>query len=73
MAIIFNQPVKHERREFFPGVALEMGSLAEQYFINCGWASHTTEAPVATYTDVEIDLEARIAETGKLVIENANG
>ena len=71
MTIKFNQRVKHDRLDFFPGVALDIPG-AEHYFIACGWASETTEEPVAVYDDVEFDPETRHGDTGKLVLEEAN-
>jgi len=74
MAIKFNQVVKHDRIQFFPGVSVTFEDVnAEAYFIALGWADATTEAPVHTYAadEVAIDTTTRVAETGALVLPGA--
>lgn len=60
MAVKFNQPVKHDRLQFFPDVAIAFEDAnADAYFINAGWAESTDDAPVHTYSaeEVVIDVE----------------
>lgn len=72
MPIIFNQVVKHDRIQFFPGVPVAFEDpLADAFFTALGWADATSDTPVHTYSadEVVIDPETRVAETGALVIE----
>lgn len=72
MAVIFNQAVKHDRHQFFPGVAVAFDDAnAENYFVAAGWAVATEETPVFVYPEgsVEIDTDAVFAETGRKVLE----
>lgn len=60
MAVIFNQPVKHDRLQFFPDVPIAFEDPnADTYFVNAGWAALTDDEPVHTYSadEVVIDVE----------------
>jgi len=80
MAIMFNQPVLHDRLQFIPGVSVAIPG-AEHYFVAAGWASETDKPPVFTYEGVTYDTSTVISETGQHVLpeeapsesENLNG
>ena len=58
MAIEFNQPVKHGRQQFIPGVSVAFDDPdAEPYFIAAGWASPTTVTPLFTYTEASVQVD----------------
>lgn len=67
MAVIFNQTVRHGRHIFVPGAPVAFTDGVEDYFVAAGWASVTSDSPVFTYEDVEIDPLTRFAENGRYV------
>lgn len=71
MAVKFNQPVKHGSVQLVPGVAVAFEDPdADPYFIAAGWAEATTDDPVFTYTEEQINVDplARSAETGGYIL-----
>lgn len=71
MTLKFTTSVKHDRLEFFPGVALGFEDpRAEAYFTALGWAETTSDGPVRIYSadEVSIDPMTLNAATGALVL-----
>jgi hypothetical protein len=57
MNIIFNQAVKHGKREFVPGVVYGVSAEAGAYFLATGWASETADPAVVTVDAAETEID----------------
>lgn len=56
-SIVFNQVVKHDKREFAPGVAYDVDADAANYFITAGWAEETPDPASITVGADEIAVD----------------
>lgn len=56
--VIFNQRVKHGTLDFHPTIPYGFEDPdAAPYFKACGWASDSSDAPVAVFSIDEIDID----------------
>jgi hypothetical protein len=73
MTVKFKETVKHGTMEFLPGVPLAFEDPdAEPYFKGAGWAENTPDAPIRTYSQDEVSVDAngtRHAESGVMMRE----